>query len=32
MFDQEILASQVTADRFPFPCEGTITLAVRNKD
>jgi hypothetical protein len=30
MFDQEILASQVRADRFPFPHEGDITLAVRN--
>jgi redox-sensitive bicupin YhaK (pirin superfamily) len=30
MFDQEILPSQVKADRFPFPCEGDITLAVRN--
>ena len=32
MFDQEILASQVKADRFPFPCEGHVTLAVRNKN
>ena len=32
MFDQEILASQVKADRFPFPCEGDISLAVRNKN
>jgi quercetin dioxygenase-like cupin family protein len=32
MFDQEILASQVKADHFPFPCEGDITLAVRNKN
>ncbi len=32
MFDQEIVASQVKADRFPFPCEGGITLAVRNTD
>ena|SRR5712692_6389065 len=32
MFDQEIIASQVKADRFPFPCEGDITLALRNKD
>jgi hypothetical protein len=30
MFDQEIVASQVKADRFPFPSEGDITLAVRN--
>jgi hypothetical protein len=27
---KEILASQVNADHFPFPCEGDITLAVRN--
>jgi quercetin dioxygenase-like cupin family protein len=32
MFDQEILASQVIANRFPFPHEGDITLAVRNAD
>jgi mannose-6-phosphate isomerase-like protein (cupin superfamily) len=32
MFDQEILASQVKSDRFPFPSEGDITLAVRNKN
>jgi hypothetical protein len=32
MFDQEILASQVEYDRFPFPCEGDITLAVRNSN
>lgn len=30
MIDQEIFASQVTADRFPFPSEGDITLAVRS--
>jgi quercetin dioxygenase-like cupin family protein len=30
VLDQEIVASQVKADRFPFPCEGDITLAVRN--
>ena len=30
MVDKEIVASQVKADRFPFPCEGDITLAVRN--
>lgn len=30
MFDKEILASQVKADPFPFPCEGDITLAARN--
>ena len=32
MYDQEILASQVKVDRFPFPCEGDVTLAVRNKN
>jgi len=32
MFDQEILQSQLKADRFPFPFEGDITLAVRNKN
>jgi mannose-6-phosphate isomerase-like protein (cupin superfamily) len=32
MYDQEITASQLKADRFPFPCEGDITLAVRNKN
>ena len=32
MFDQEILASQVKSDRFPFPSEGDITLAVRNRN
>ena len=32
MFDQEILDSQVKADKFPFPSEGEITLAVRNKN
>ena len=32
MYDQEIPASQVKADRFPFPNEGEITLAVRNKN
>ena len=32
MYDQEIPASQVKADRFPFPSEGDITLAVRNKN
>ena len=30
MYDQEITASQLKADRFPFPCKGDITLAVRN--
>ena len=32
MFDQEVLESQVKTDRFPFPSEGDITLAVRNKN
>jgi quercetin dioxygenase-like cupin family protein len=32
MFDQEILATQVKADSFPFPSDGDITLAVRNKN
>jgi redox-sensitive bicupin YhaK (pirin superfamily) len=32
MFDQETLASQVTAGPFAFPSEGEITLAVRNKN
>ena len=32
MFDQEIPHSQVKAGHFPFPCEGDITLAVRNKN
>jgi len=32
VFDQEILQSQVNVDRFPFPHEGDITLAVRNKN
>src|SRR5690242_21947700 len=30
MYDQEIQASQVKADRFPLPSEGEITFAVRN--
>ena len=30
MVDQEISASQLKTDRFPFPSEGNITLAVRN--
>lgn len=30
MYDQEIPASQVKADQFPFPSEGEMTLAVRN--
>jgi quercetin dioxygenase-like cupin family protein len=32
MIDQEIFDSQVKADRFPFPSEGDITLAVRNEN
>jgi uncharacterized RmlC-like cupin family protein len=32
MIDQEILDGQVTANRFPFPSEGDITLAVRSAD
>jgi len=28
--DQEVLSSQVKAERFPFPCKGDITLAIRN--
>ena len=32
MFDQELQASQVKADRFPFPSEGEVTLAVRNQN
>src|ERR1700754_595518 len=32
MFDQEILASEIKADRFAFPHVGEITLAVRNKN
>jgi quercetin dioxygenase-like cupin family protein len=32
MFDQEIVASQVKADKFPFPHERDVTLAVRNAD
>ena len=30
MVDQEVLDSQLRADRFPFPSEGNITLRVRN--
>jgi mannose-6-phosphate isomerase-like protein (cupin superfamily) len=30
MINQEVLDSQIKADRFPFPSEGDITLAVRN--
>ena len=32
MFDQEIHANQIKADRFPFASEGDITLAVRSDD
>jgi redox-sensitive bicupin YhaK (pirin superfamily) len=30
MVDQEVLRSQLKQDRFPFPSEGDIALAVRN--
>jgi len=30
MVDQEILDGQIKADRFPFPSQGDITLAVRS--
>jgi quercetin dioxygenase-like cupin family protein len=30
MVDQEVLPNQIKTDRFPFPSEGDITLAVRN--
>ena len=30
MVDQEILESQLKADRPPFPYKGDITIAVRN--
>jgi quercetin dioxygenase-like cupin family protein len=30
MVDQEVFDSQLKRDRFPFPSEGDITLAVRN--
>jgi quercetin dioxygenase-like cupin family protein len=30
MVDHEVFESQLRADRFPFPSEGDITLAVRN--
>jgi quercetin dioxygenase-like cupin family protein len=30
MIDHEVLASQLQSDRFPFPSEGDISLAVRN--
>src|SRR5215475_5051352 len=32
MVDQEVFDSQLKTDRFPFPSEGDITLAVRNAD
>jgi quercetin dioxygenase-like cupin family protein len=30
MVDQEVSASQLKTDRFPYPSKGNITLAVRN--
>ena len=30
MVDKEVLDSQLKADRFPYPSEGDITVAVRN--
>ena len=30
MVDQEVFEGQLKVDRFPFPSEGDITLAVRN--
>jgi hypothetical protein len=30
MVDQEVFDSQLKRDRFPFPSEGDIMLAVRN--
>jgi len=30
MVDQEVLDSQLKTDRFPYPSEGDITVAVRN--
>src|SRR5262244_1126609 len=30
MVDQEVIGSQLKADRFPYPSEGDIKLAVRN--
>jgi quercetin dioxygenase-like cupin family protein len=30
MVDEEVFDDQLKADRFPFPSEGDITLAVRN--
>lgn len=32
MFDQEVFATDVQSGRFPFPCEGEISLAVRNRN
>ena len=32
MIDREIFAADVKADRFPFPSQGDITLAVRSAD
>ena len=32
MYDREIAATQVKANRFPVLCEGEISLAVRNKN
>jgi quercetin dioxygenase-like cupin family protein len=32
MIDQEVFDSQIKADRFPFPSEGDITLAVRSSN
>jgi quercetin dioxygenase-like cupin family protein len=32
MVDQEVLANQLKTDRFPFPSEGDVTLAVRNSN
>ena len=32
MIDQEVFDGQIKPDRFPFPSEGDITLAVRNSN
>jgi len=32
MVDQEVFDSQIKTDRFPFPSESDITLALRNAD
>ena len=32
MVDQEVFGSQLKTDRFPFPSDGDVTLAVRNAD